>query len=572
MRARIRNIVGLEHADIALPPGVLLVAGLNGAGKTSLIQALASAAAGTWHIRGIDKKRDLELAVRSGANEGVILLEYEGGSVRVSYPDGKVEQQGRPPEIGTPLGMGVQRFMSLPADKRLQEMQARFQTSPTREDFDRWWREHPTPGFDPDAPPEDKARRAVDLLWADIEESGWDAIAKREAGKVNMVQGRWSEATGSKWGTRLRLEWAPVGLHRGEEYSLPDAIAAVADARARLDQLLELASAGKTKRDALRAQVGRLPEMRELHENAKAEADAIEREIEKMVNAMEADGEPMDPRRLPTCPHCQGVLLVRVERGVGYVVEKAPPRVSLEDYEQAVTMRAALTSTRQAKRARADELRRDQAALAANIALGEAAERELRDIAELPEVSDDDLSAARVALDEAEDYRDRVRRLQRAIELNADWEMAVQVRDAISAEGIRNTVLARRTSEITMELAAVSHGAEMGEIRLDPDDASLWYEGRPYAMLSESEQWRVDFLMTLVLAKREGTRLLLLDRLDLLHPQARPGVLKAAAKLRIPVVIGMTARDPAAVPALEAAKLGRTAWLGGGKLDVKAAA
>jgi len=572
MRARIRNIVGLEHADVALPPGVLLVAGLNGAGKTSLIQALATAATGSWQIRGVDKRKDLGLAVRSGATEGVILLEYEGGSVRVTYPDGKVEQQGKPPEIGTALGMGVQRFMSLPAEKRLQEMQARFKTAPTREDFDRWWREHPIPGLDPDAPADAPARRAVDELWADIEESGWDAIAKREAGKVNMLQGRWSEVTGAKWGTRLRLEWSPVGLHRGEDYSLPDAIAAVTQARATLDELLGLAAAGKEKRDALRAQVGRLPELRQRHASAKAGADAIERDIEKMVEAMEADGEPMDPRRFPACPHCQGVLMVKVERGVGYLIEKAPPRMALDDYERAVTMRTAMVNSRKEKREQADGLRMEQAAIASDIARGEAAERELTEIADLPEISDDDISAARVAVDDAEDYRDRVRRLQRAVAINAEWELAVQVRDAVSPEGIRNTVLARRTSEITMELAAVSQAAGMGDIRLDPADASVWYENRPYAMLSESEQWRADFLMTLVLAKREGARLLLLDRLDLLHPQARPGVLGAAAKLRIPVVIGMTARDPAAVPALETAKIGRTAWLGGGKLDVKAAA
>lgn len=570
MRARIRNIVGLEQADIALPPGVLLIAGLNGAGKTSIIQALASAATSTWQIRGVDKRKDLGLVVRSGATEGVILLEYEGGSVRVVYPSGAVEQQGKPPEIGTALGMGVQRFMSLTTEKRLQEMQARFKTAPTREDFDRWWREHPTVGFDPDAKPEDKARQAVDDLWSDIEDSGWDAIAKREAGKVNMVQGRWSEATGSKWGTRLRLEWAPLGLHRGEEYSLPDATAKVAKAKAELERLLELAAVGKSKRDELRAQVGRLPELRQRHANTKAEADAIERDIEKLLESMEADGEPVDPRRFPTCPHCQGALLIRSERGVGTVVEKAPARMSVEEYEKALQLRTSLAASRQNKRAQADALRQDQAALAVNITMGEAAERQLAEIAEMPEVSDDEIAAARVAVDEAEDFRDRVRRLQRAVDLNAEWELAVKVRDAVAADGIRNTVLARRTSEITMDLAAASQGAKMGEIRLDPADASLWYEGRPYAMLSESEQWRADFLMTLVLAKREGAKLLLLDRLDLLHPQARPGVLEAAAKLRIPVVIGMTARDPDAVPKLETAKLGRTAWLGGGKLEVKA--
>ena len=571
MRARIRNVVGIEGADLPLDPGILLIAGLNGAGKSTIIQALASAASGTWQVRGVDKKRDLPLVVRSGATEGVILLEYDGGSVRIAYPAGTVEQQGKPLDLGTPLGMGAQRFMALPADRRLAEMQARFKTAPARADFDRWWREHPLPGLDPDAKPEEPARQAVDDLWDDIEESGWDAIAKREGGKVNTIQGRWAEATGTKWGTRLRLEWAPVGLHRGEVYDLTEAGEKVKDAKAELERLLELAAVGASKRTLLRDAVGKLPELRGQLASVQQGIRALEKDIEGIVEAMEKDGEPVDPRRFPACPHCQGALLLRQERGVGMVVEKAPPRMDLEAYEKAVQLRASLTATRQAKRSDADALRSDEAALNANIAHGEAAERQLAELAEVPEVRDDEIANARVAVTEAEDFRDRVRRLHRSIELNGEWEWAVQVRDAIAPEGIRNTVLALRTSEITMELAAVSQAAGMGDIRLDPADASVWYENRPYAMLSESEQWRADFLMTLVLAKREGAKLLLVDRLDLLHPQARPGVLQALAKMRIPCVVGMTAREPKppAMPDLAAAKLGRSVWLGGGKLEVR---
>jgi hypothetical protein len=572
MRARIRNIVGVEHADLPLDPGVLLIAGLNGAGKTTILQALASAATGEWRMRGIDKRKDMALLVRSGATEGVILLEYPGGSVRIAYPAGTVEQQGKAPEIGTALGMGVQRFMALPPEKRLAEMQARFKTAPTREDFCRWWREHPLPGMDPDAPADSPARRAVDVLWADIDESGWEAIAKREAGKVNMVQGRWAEATGARWGTRQRLEWAPVGLHRGEEYSLEDAAQAIRKAKGHLDDLLSVAAVDGAKRAELRAQVGRLPELRTQMAMVRDRIAGLEREIDGIVEAMERDGEPIDPRRFPICPHCQGALLVRQERGVGVVVEKAPPGLSIEAYEKAVQLRGSLAATRQAKRAEADECRAQEAVLAANIAAGEVAERRLVEIADVPDVPADEIAAARLAVAEAEDFRDRVRRLHRAIELNAEWELAVQVRDAVAADGIRGEVLARRTSEITMELAAVSASAGMGEIRLDPEDAAVWYENRPYAMLSESEQWRADFLMALVLANREGAKLFLVDRLDLLHPQARPAVLKALAKMRIPCVVGMTAREPKppAMPDLEAAKIGRSVWLGGGKLEVKA--
>lgn len=570
MRIRIRNLIGIENADVALDPGVLLVAGQNGAGKSSLIQAIASAAVGSWHIRGVSKKADLPMVVRAGATGGSILLEYTGGSCRISYPDGAVEQHGRPPDLGTPLGFGFQRFMSLPAATRLAEMQTRFQTAPTREDFDRWWREHPTPGIDPSAKPGEKARDAAEKLWADIEESGWDAVAKRESGKVTMIQGRWAEATGARWGVQLRQTWAPPGLHRGETYSLDEAIVAVAEAKALLEQKLSLAASGTTKRDALRAAVGGLPEHRGRLAAAEERKAKLDKEIEKIILAKEADGEPVDPRKYPACPHCSGALWIKTERGVGLVLEKAPERMDLEAYEAAVIQRNALLATIAERRGDIDQLVRDISLLRAHVAAGETAEQDLAALAEVPEVTDEEIANARVGVDEAEGHRARVQKLLRAIDLNEQWEVAVLIRDAIASDGIRGQVLALRTSEISVELTEVSRLAEMGELRLDPVDAALIYDGKPYNMLSESEQWRADFLMALVLNKREKAKLFVADRLDLLHPQARPGVLQALAKLGIPCVVCMTARDPKQPPDLAQHGLGRTAWLGGAKIEVAA--
>lgn len=574
MRIRIRNMLSLASADISLRPEVLLVCGQNGAGKTTLLQTIASAATNQWQVRGLVKKKDLELLVRKGATEGVVLLEYPRGSVRISYPDGKVEQHGAPPELGTPLGIGAERFMMLPADRRLAEMQARFQTAPTREDFDSWWIANPIAGMDPKAEPGSAARVAVDELWDDIDNSGWDAIAKRENGVVTSIQGRWVEATGGvRWGTQLRLNWAPAGLHRGESYNMDDAIAAWREAKAAFERLQAQAAVGASKRDQLRALAGKLPGHREELADLEGRKAAREADIERIVETLEKDGEPVDPRAYPPCPHCQQPLTLKNVRGVGLVVEKAPEkRPTLAAYEAAVATRRGMLAQQQEKRGEADALGRDIFALRATIQQEEDAETQLAALTETPEVSDDDLAAARLSVSEAEDYLRRVRQLARAIELNNEWERATKIRDAVLPEGIRAVVLGRRTSEISMEMSRVAEAAGMGSVRLDPSDASVWYEERPYVMLSEGEQWRVDFIVAVVMAQREKAKLMVFDNLHHLHPQARPGVLAMLAKLKIPCIVGMTASEPKppAMPDLARFGLGRAVWLEKGTLEVSA--
>ena len=570
IRARIRNVVGIESADIALTDKIVLVAGLNGAGKTTILQAMASAAVGEWEIRGADRKKQLALIVRRGAKEGVVLLEYPGGSVRLTYPAGTMEQTGKPLDLGTALGMGAVRFMSLSPEKRMAEMARRFAMSPSRKDFDGYWRANPLAGMDPDAKPGEPAREAIDKLWADIDESGWDAIHKRESSEVTTIQGRWFEVTGVRWGNAVRQEWAPVGLHRGETYSADDARAALRKAKEEQQKIASVAAVGEAKRNNLAATAKMLPQHRKALAEAEAKQAGLDGEVETLVQTIERAGEPVDPRRFPACPHCGGALHAKHERGVGIVVEKAPAeRMSVEAYEAAVATRQALTATLTEKRGQRDAAVRDVFEYGALVRAAEAAEAELAHLADVPLLPADEIAMAATAVTEAEDHLERVLRLTKAVALNEAWERQTKIRDAIAPGGIRLSVVERRTSEINGTLAEIAAAAGMSEVQLDPADATLSYDGRPYAMLSESEQWRVDFVMMLLIAKHEGTKLLLIDRLDLLHPQARPGVLQALAKMRVPAVVGMTARDPEAVPDLAKAGLGVSAWLGGGKLEVR---
>lgn len=569
LSVRIRNVVGIEAATLALERGVLLVGGMNGAGKSTLIQAIASAATGAWQMRGAQHKRELSLLVRRGATEGVILLEYPGGSCRISFPGGSVEQTGKPLDLGTPLGMGAQRFGGLPPAVRLAEVQSRFETAPVRADYDGWFRELALVGMDPDRKAEPDQVRPIDVLWADIDTSGWDAIARRMEGAVRNVQGRWNEATGQRWGSKLRLEWAPLGLHRGETYSLADAQDAVATAKADLEKIVSMSAVSVAERNRLATVARGLAEATAQLAELRAAEASEEAAIEGILEALEADGVPTDPKSFPSCPHC-GLAVSFSRKGTGgpMMLEKAPARIDVAAYDAAMLQRRTLQRDLNERRVVASARGRDILLLEHQITTAQRAVEQLAELAHQPIIDDAEIVGARSALLDAEKTRDAITKLQRAVAISEEWDETRAIADAVAVDGIRQRVLERRMSEIGEALREASSSAGMGDLRLLAD-GSLVYEETPYAMLSASEQWRADFLMGLVLAKRERPGLFLADGLDMLHPQSRLGVLMALSHLGIPAVVTMTAKDPAAVPDLAMSKpvLGRTVWLGGGKVE-----
>lgn len=571
MEIRIRNVLGLDDVRLKLH-GLTLVAGLNGAGKTSLLQSVAAAALGDWKIRGVTKKAEAEHLVRRGAAEGSILFDYKGGAVRISYPDGKVDQQGNPPEFGTALGMGVQRFALLPREQRGREIAQRFQTDPTREDFDAWWASHADAGLDPAAPPASSSAgtalpRAIDVLWDDIGVSGWDAVAKRIESGLRMLTGQWYEATGERWGSKVRLTWAPAGLFRGEDYSVEEARKALDEARRKLERALRADAVDEAERERLKAVAEPLGVLRKEVGDLEAQAEKLNAAVEAAIADIEKTPEPIDPRTIPICPECSKPLrIVRSPTG-GLTVEKAAGRpLSLKAFEDEKNIRAALLEVRGTRTAAASAHGTTLAAARQKLADAERAKAALDAMDGKPARDAEGLVAARAEQQAAETRHKAVAALARAIEINAEWEMGSAILEGLVPSGIRALVLNRKLAEINQALAAEADRAGMHEVGLT-NECGLTYDGRAYEMLSESEQWRCDLAMGLLLAKHEKARIYLVDRLDLLHAQSREGVLRALAGSGMAVLVTMTAREnkPGVVPDLGAAKLGRSIWLGAGR-------
>jgi len=102
--------------------------------------------------------------------------------------------------------------------------------------------------------------------------------------------------------------------------------------------------------------------------------------------------------------------------------------------------------------------------------------------------------------------------------------------DALAPGGIPLQILESGLKPINDRLIETSESANWKSIVLSPD-LTLSYDGIPYGLCSESEQWRIDTAIVEAFSLLSGTKLFIIDRFDVLHPNDRAGVVKWLVKI-----------------------------------------
>lgn len=553
MKLRVRNVLGIAHADIELA-GITLVAGHNAAGKTSLLQAAACALLSTPAVRGLSTRKAAAAALREGAEAGSVALEYDGGTVRVRYPEAAVEQSGRLRFLGTPLGVGSAHFSRLSTEDRLRQVVERMGAAPTADDLTQWFRGHPAAGLD---------EKALSAIWDELDDQGWDAVAARAKEHSTKLKGRWEQVTHLRWGDKVRKGWCPDQLDRAEQYDVEDIERRIGAAAADLQRLQASVAISAERKASLERSADAIPGLEEADRKALGEHDALTKQQEAALGRLEA---LRDAAALPlTCPHCQqAVRLVRSDKGATFL-----------EQAKALTTSARQRTERELEEERANVDRlsttlqgvaAQRVRIAADLVNGRRARDELLRLTQQPTIDPQEVDRARDRKLEQERLRDAVKARDTARDISAEYDRHQLLVAALAPDGVRKTVLQRKLSDLNSLLSEFSAGAKFPEEVQLGEDLSVGYGKRPYQLLSESEQWRCDFVIGAVLAQREGAPVILVDRLDLLHPQARPGVLFLLHRIGIPALICMTAKAPDTVPDLRKARMGTVLWLDQGEL------
>lgn len=556
LRLRVKDVLGVASADVPLA-GITLIAGGNGAGKSSLLNACAAAALRLWTLRGARKKEMCAGIVKEGAEgSGTASLDWGTGAIRVSWPEATVETTGDADlrKLGTPLGIGAFRWMDLESKARMSELADRLDMTPTEQDICDWLTAREVPN----------AAGLAEAMARKIEVSSWDAVHRTAQEHITKLKGRWEQASGTKWGDVKVRTWAPAGLLHGEDYTLEAEDQAVDAARDALQALLSDGAVRQAEIEQAEALAGQVEPFREkaaaLHAAVAADAAALDR-LQKQLEELPAPPGGKPPLR---CPHCNGAVEIR---GAALVV---PPEAVAALTEDQVLERAglerAIADMKAKVRTGRDEARQ------ADIALmqAEQAEGRLEKLRAAPKVDADAVAQAQTALAQAETRREAVKQYLTASGIYQQWRQQGPITEALSPAGVRGTVLAQRMGAFNDELGRLSRDLAGWDVVNVTAEGDPTYAGRPWPLLSESEKWRAELVLQVALAMREKPAVLLVDRLDVLTPALRFGAIKLLHQTGIPSLVAMTQPARDAVPDLARMNppLGRSAWIDGGRLQL----
>ncbi|HFH4397575.1 TPA: AAA family ATPase [Pseudomonas aeruginosa] len=521
-KLEITNFQGLRHAALDVSAPVLLVAGHNGAGKSSLLDAISHAFTGK--PGRVAQKQHIGQLITEGAKKGEARVEWldEAGEVQacgVALPSGKGSPLADSPFL--PFVLDASRFAALDAKDRRRVL------------------------FDltgASASPAEVGKRlkakGIDLgLFEKVKpllRSGFSAMVGQAKDYASEARGAWKAVTGENYGSEKANGWepeAPPVIVSEEE--LESARAELRATAQDLDEAQQTLGSSKRAHADAQARASRITALRETaaladrRRNKLATDEANQDEWSEKVMAAEAAASGEPAHQPLTCPHCQGA----VDLQAGQLVAHQPPaKVAdpeaakrLEEFRGylASAQRAVANSQRDldeclaaAEQIKALETESADAPSAEAIANGEQAINELRQ-------ARDASRAKLVALQEAvEAAAQREASIAKAQAAHQDVVAWTGMADALSPTGIPAEILADAIGPVNELLQRLSGTAGWSPVQISAD-IDVTFGGRLYGLLSESERWRCDATLALAIATISGLRLALLDRFDVLDIPAR---------------------------------------------------
>lgn len=574
MKIIVRNSAGVERAEI-VGDGLLMLAGQNAQGKSSLLRAVAAAATGNaLPIPGMTRG-GAGAFVRVGATSGSCTVQLDGAEGTVTWPDCQVHTSGRHP-MASPVAAGTVDLCTMDARERARVLAAYIRGLPTRDDLATALADI---GIKEPARLEGEAddaygkRNPVERVWGKIVAEGWDAGHAHAKTTGVDLKGRFEQLTRARWGSDKGGKWRPEGWTDEMEAGLiADNFIAVLTERAKeAGTAIETAAAYQAVSaetiSRLEAQVGTL-------EQAQADAGAAAKAILVAVEVESETAKARDALIAPTkepdvlaCPHCSkeievkrtldGFEIAKAGKGKRMTAqEKKKAEDEVRNADQAVANAAA--DVRAKRNAENAALVKVQMAVEAKKQLDEI--RAKQSANPTPVTLDQARAASASAERDVANFKIAVEALtiHRALIRNQE------IVGILAADGLRRVVMGRQLEAFNeRSLKPLSETAGWKPVAIDAEMA-LTYGGRSFAFLSESEKYRVRAILATACAISDGSVMLVLDGVDILDPVGRRGLVKMLSTSGRHVVLGCTYGDRALVPDMAKLGLGSSWWIEGG--------
>ncbi len=548
------NFLGARAVDVKLDKPVALFAGKNGAGKSSLQEAVRMAITGETVRVGL--KKDFGALVSEGQESGFVeVLTENDGAYSMVLPSGKGTCLAS--ESALPYVLDAQRFARLdPNDRRA----FLFGLMGLKTDGQAVRERLLAKGCD-----------AVKIeTVAPFLRAGFDAAQKEAQGRARECKAQWKTTTGGEaYGSNKAASWMAakpevktddLAQARADLVTVENEIEAETKRLGELQGRARQVAAQQAKLEGLRQQAGMYARIAD----KLARDEGSLKELEEKVEATRAKAgmKPEQNTAPHPCPHCGGLLLIQdgqVEQWHEETLPHYDPEAAaqLPEYERALKLM---------QNAVANGKRDLEAADTAARML-----KELEDAAGETEGDDTDIGALeqRIAaikhhranhqaairlLEEAERRAAEAdEKTAKAAALHQDVQAWEAIADALAPDGIPGEMLSEALGPINKALLDSCTLSEWGLTVVHPD-MCITYGDRNYSLISESEKWRADAMIAEAIAHLSGVRLLVLDRFDVLDLKGREDLLywldelAATGAIDTALIFGTLKALPAGLP------------------------
>lgn len=521
----VQNFQGLRAANLKLHAPVAVFAGPNGAGKSSLRDALKMGLSGA--ATRVSKKKDYEQLVTDGQKGGSITVELaDGRRSEVVLPAGDITFFGKQVEdpdkarAALPYVLSPELFAAASADDRRTVLFTLTGCAATTDEVQKRLAER---GADPV-----KVEAVLPLVRAGFPEA--EKYAKTHA---TEAKGAWRGITGETYGEKKAEGWKAEAPEVSEqslmqaEADLDEVDGAIAGEQQKLGELQATFAAQKERAGQitlLDERAGRIDKIKRKLMIDDAELAEWEQKVAAVRAA--AAGEAVAPHW--ECPCCQNLLTLNK---AGSLEQYVPPaqvpdteaKIKLPEYEKSRDLLANCVANGKRDLAAAEaaevQLREWEASDAQLVVEGDIRAKEAK-IA-LLRASCKQLAADLEALRaQARAAADAQRKTTEAAKHHADVKAWSLIADAMAPDGIPGALLNAALLVVNDHLFAGSQLAEWPRVQISRD-MDITADGRLYGLLSESEQWRADCVIALMLAALSKLKLVVLDRFDVLDMAGR---------------------------------------------------
>ena len=554
------NFLGARAVDVRLTKPIALFAGANGAGKSSIRDALAMAFLAD--LGRISLKKDAAHLISDGGDSSFVEVVNDADTYGVAISGaGKITDTmaGKGTPTALPYVIDAQRFAGLDDKERRAFL---FGLMGVKMDGASVTQRLLAKGLD--------AKKVEQI--APFLRAGFDAGQKEAAAKSRDSKASWKTTTGGEtYGSVKAASYraAKPQVDAGKlEQARADQTTIENEIEAETGRLGDLQGRARHATE----QAGKLAELRKLAgwlDRIRAKLLNDENDLkhweEKVANArVKAQGGHHEAHH--QCPECGALLQLKNARLLTY----APPEkqadaeaaARLPEYEKALSLMKNCVAN--GKRDLADA----EAAASALRTLEEGG------LAEAP--SDEEIAALKARIDAMKHSRtnqqfairlleDAVRqadeaddKTRRAAALHQDVQQWEAISDALAPDGIPGEMLAEALGPINERLARSANEAQWTRINIGSDmrifAAEEGAQPRGYDLLSESEQWRADAMIAEAVSHLSGVKLLVLDRFDILDLKGREDLLywldgmAEAGEIDTALIFGTLKALPAQLP------------------------